>query len=78
LYSIVTLLAHALYPDGQLPVRATAWYPKAQATFADALASVRRRIWEKGRFSTSAHDPDLVEMPKAEFDHLIDTVCYAH
>jgi hypothetical protein len=72
------LLAHALYPDGQLPIRMTAWYPKAQATFADALAGVRRQIWEKGSFSTSAHNPDLVEIPKVEFEHLINTVCYAH
>ena len=78
LYSIGTLLAHALYPDGQLPVRATAWDPKAQATFADALASVRRQIWEHGSFSTSAQPPDLIEIPKAEFDRLIDPVCYAH
>lgn len=26
-YAIVTLLAHARYPCGQLPVRAMAWYP---------------------------------------------------
>jgi hypothetical protein len=32
LYSLVVLLGHALHPDGQVPVRQTAWYPKTQAT----------------------------------------------
>ena len=42
LYSVVALLAHALHPDGQIPLQRTAWYNKSQATFADVLAAVRR------------------------------------
>src|SRR5881396_375304 len=45
LYSLVVLLAHALHPDGQVPVQQAAWYPKTQATFSDVLASVRRHLW---------------------------------
>jgi hypothetical protein len=78
LYSLVTLLAHALYPHGQLPVHATAWYAKSQATFADALAAVRRHLWGADSYSTSAHAPDLVEIPKAELDRLLYAVCYTH
>src|SRR4029453_12821345 len=40
----VTPLAQALYPDGSLPVQATAWDAKSQATFPDALAAVRRHL----------------------------------
>jgi hypothetical protein len=42
LYSVVALLAHALHPDGEIPIHTTAWYHKSQATFADVLAAVRR------------------------------------
>jgi hypothetical protein len=44
LFSLVVLMAHALHPD-QLPTRQAAWYPKAEPTFVDALASVHRHLW---------------------------------
>jgi hypothetical protein len=78
LYSLVTLLAHAFYPNGQLPFQATAWYAKSQATFADALAAVRRHLWSVDGYSTSAQASDLVEIPKAELERLLYAVCYSH
>jgi hypothetical protein len=78
LYSLVTLLAHALYPNGHLPVHATAWYAQAQATFAEALAAVRWHLGGADGYSTSAHAPDLVEIPKAELERLLYAVCYTH
>jgi hypothetical protein len=78
LYSIVTLLTHALYPGGQLPVRTTAWYPKRQATFADALATVRHHLWNVESFSTSPYDTDIVKIPKVTLERLMNTVCYTH
>lgn len=41
LFSLVTVLAHALH-GARLPTRSSAWYAKPEATFADALAVVRR------------------------------------
>jgi hypothetical protein len=78
LYSVVTLLAHALHPDGKGPVQRAAWYPKAHATFADGLAVVRGHLWGNFSYSTSEHAPDLVGIPKAELSRLIQAVCYAH
>ena len=46
LFSLVVLLAHALHPD-HLPTRHAAWYLKAEPTFVDALAAVRRHLWEQ-------------------------------
>jgi hypothetical protein len=46
LFSLVVLMAHALHPD-HLPTRQAAWYPKAEPTFVDALATVRRHLWEQ-------------------------------
>ena len=78
LYSIVALLAHNLYLDGRLTVRKSAWYVKEQATFSDALASVRRRLWEAEYFSTSASDTDRVEIPRVYLQCLIQSACYTH
>jgi DDE superfamily endonuclease len=78
LYSVVALLAHALHPDGKIPVHRTAWYQKSQATFSDVLAVVRRHFWGTRSYSTSAHDPDLVEIPWADLSRLTQAVCYAH
>ena len=43
LFSLVVLMAHALHSD-HLPTRQAAWYPKAEPTFVDALAVVRRHL----------------------------------
>jgi hypothetical protein len=46
LYAIVTLTAQLLIDKGATCVRNTAWYRKARPTFADAIALVRRHVWE--------------------------------
>ena len=43
MFSLVVLMAHALHPH-RLPTRQTAWYSKAEPTFVDALAAVRRHL----------------------------------
>jgi hypothetical protein len=78
LYSVVTLLAHALHPEGKVPVQRTAWYAKSYATFADVLAAVRHHLWGDFTFSTSTHDADLVEIPRSELSRLAQAVCYAY
>ena len=45
LFSLVTGLALPRSEDTQLPVPATAWYHKAEPTFADCLAWVRGHRW---------------------------------
>lgn len=78
LYSLVTLLAHALYLDGHLAVRQSAWYAKEQATFSDALAAVRQHLWEVEYFSTSASDGDRLEISRAYLQRLMQSACYTH
>jgi hypothetical protein len=77
LYSIITLAAAHLIGDQPAPVRATAWYPTQQATFADAIALVRRALWRAGPFSTSSTPPEAVKIPRALFERLTETLCYA-
>jgi hypothetical protein len=78
LYSVVALLAHALHPDGKVPVQRTAWYAKSHATFADVLAAVRQHIWGTFSYSPSAHAPDLVRIPRSDLLRLAQAVCYTH
>ena len=78
LYSMVALLAHDLYQDGRLAVRQSAWYAKQQATFSDALASVRHHLWEVEYFSTSTPDAELIEVPRLYLQGLMQSVCYTH
>jgi hypothetical protein len=44
LYSMVTLPAHALHPDGKVLVQRAAWNAKPHATLTDALAAVRHHV----------------------------------
>ncbi len=78
LYSVVTLLAHALPPEGKVPVQRAAWYPKTHATCAEVLATVRHHVWSDLGYSTSADAPDLVEIPRPELSRLVQAACYAH
>jgi hypothetical protein len=75
LYSLVALFGHALYPTGAIPFQPTAWYRKQQATFGDVLASVRRALWGNFSYSTSAHDPDLLLIPRSDLSRLAYAVC---
>ncbi|MDP9363744.1 MAG: transposase [Chloroflexota bacterium] len=76
LFSVVTLLAHPhMAAAGR--ARRAAWYPKPRPTFADALASIRRRLWEPEAFRTSPRAGDIVEVPRAVMERLTDALCYA-
>jgi hypothetical protein len=78
LYSVTALLAHTLYPDGKIPVQTTAWYAKSHATFADVLAAVRHHLWGTCSYSTSAHAPDLLSIPRSDLSRPAQAVCYSH
>jgi len=58
-------------------VRSTAWYHKTHPTFSDAIALVRRQLWEHIHCSTSQQETEMIKMPRTLFDRFIDAVCYA-
>jgi hypothetical protein len=76
LFSLVTLLAHSHFTTAQ-PLRSTAWYDKRLPTFVDAVALVRRTLWSASVFPPSPDAPDLVTMPRAFVEQLVDALCYA-
>ena len=75
LFAMVTLLAHTLNEKTACSVRQTAWYRKTKPTFSDALAWVRKHIWQ--HFSTSTPHPDRQKPTAGILQRLIDIVCYA-
>jgi DDE superfamily endonuclease len=76
-YSLVTLAAAHLIGDKSAPVRTTAWYPKPQATFCDTIALVRRSLWRTDHFPISGAQTEVVKIPRALFERLTETLCYA-
>jgi len=77
LFSLVTLLAHPLANQGQLPVRQAAWHVKQWPTFSDALAAVRYSLWYRRDYHLSPTETDVVEIPRSLLSRFIDTLCYA-
>jgi hypothetical protein len=76
LFSLVTLLAHPQMQNPAGAVRQAAWYRKQHPTFADALALVRREIWQHQAFSTSPCAEEMVKVPRTLVATLTETLCY--
>jgi hypothetical protein len=72
LFSIVTLVALRLSQGGPITVQATAWYHKAEPTFADCLALVRRHLWCARYLVNSAAEAECVQFPREAVDLLIN------
>src|SRR5262245_7237246 len=77
LYSIITLTAHLLIEKGATCVRSTAWYGKTRPTFSDAIALVRRHLWEHLHFSMSPQETDMIKVPRALLERFTEALCYA-
>jgi DDE superfamily endonuclease len=74
LFSLVSVLALQLSQDGQIPVPETAWYHKADPTFSDCLALVRRHLWRARYLVNSAPEAEIMQLPREALDLLIQGV----
>jgi hypothetical protein len=72
LFSLVTLLALRLCPEGRIPVEGSAWYRKPEATFVDCLAVVRQQIGRARYLVNSAPQADFVQLPQEAFECLLN------
>jgi len=77
LFSLVTLLAHALLAHQPLIPRTAAWYAKPLPTFADALALVRQHLWASLIFQMSAPQAEMIKVPRLLLERFNDLLCYA-
>jgi hypothetical protein len=76
LFSIITLLADSLQKKAGLQMAVTAWYKKEKPTFSDAIATVRRLLWNSVNISTSDKEEEMIKIPKAllnHFQHVLNT-----
>ena len=77
LYSLVTLIfveharSHAPHP------RCTPWYAKAEPTFSDAIATVRRLLWSETIFGTPSEHDALKILPRHLRRVLLDRLSLA-
>jgi hypothetical protein len=76
LFSLVVLMTKVLHPE-TLPVRQASWYLKDEATFIDALASVRSHLWRSVNHSTSAQGADMFLIPQTALFSLLEAACYS-
>jgi hypothetical protein len=76
LFSLVTIFAYQLLDDHPFPVRQAAWYAKALPTFSDTLAFVRQHLWPASFFAMSSSQGEMVEIPRALFERLVDTLAF--
>jgi hypothetical protein len=66
-----------LIQKGPTVCEAPCGLPKTRPTFSDAIALVRRQLWQHLHFSTSYQETDMIQIPRALFERFIDPVCYA-
>ena len=83
LFSLVTLLAHPHMEKATLPqaTRQAAWYKKAQPTFSDAMALVRRHLWQQRfegmeGFCMSDGRNDRQKLPSFWTEQIAEMLCY--
>ncbi len=69
-FSLVPVLALKLSQGGEIPVPGTAWYHKAEPTFADCLICVRRHLWRARYLVNSAAEPEFIQFPREAFERL--------
>jgi hypothetical protein len=77
LFSLVTLWAHQTTQTEPLPIRQTAWYAKELPTFSDALAEVRRQIWQAQHLSISIPEGDIQKISLADLQPWLEALCYS-
>ena len=78
LFSWISLAAHILRKERLATPRSAAWYAKPLPTFADAIALVRRDLWQASEnFSMSSGQPDITKVPAPLFNRLIESLAYA-
>jgi len=71
LFSLVTVLARQVSHGGQIPVEATAWYHKTEATCADCIPLVRQHLWRARYLVHSTPKAECGQLPREAFECLL-------
>jgi hypothetical protein len=71
LFSVVALAARRCHEAGLLTAEQTAWYAKEEPTFSDCLRLIRGRIWQARISGTSESGADVIQLPRAFFEAVV-------
>ncbi len=63
-------------PDSYAKAATPVTHSKPLPTFADALAAVRRALWQSMISNTSKNAADTVKLPRAVLNRLTELACY--
>jgi hypothetical protein len=77
LFSITTLWADSLQKTQPMEVEQTAWYKKKLPTFSDALAAVRKQLWEKRDFCMSTEKDKMIQIPQSWLSSVLNLLIRA-
>ncbi len=77
LFSVVSLILNTHQRRYRVRPPSTAWYVKQDITFSDAITTVRRLLWAKTIFGTSAHNDHIAKLPRPLRTLLLDALSQA-
>jgi len=77
LFSIICLIFAEHTRDHSIKVRNTEWYSKAEPTFSDAIATVRRLFWQKSIFEKASYHNGFKKLPPKLKNLLLDYLSQA-
>ena len=76
-FSLIVLWTTDLFATNQIIPFATAWYDKTELTYSDAIAAVRREIWNHQILSTSPPDRHSSKIPNSIWARMTTALSYA-
>lgn len=77
LFSIICLIFAEHTRTHSVNVRYTEWYSKAEPTFSDAIATVRRLFWQRTIFAKASEHNGFKKLPPKLKTLLLDYLCQA-
>lgn len=77
LFSVISLIYAAHLRDHRPQLQSLSWYAKAEPTFTDALAAVRRLFWEETVLANPAHEAAFAKLPADLKETLLNYLCPA-
>jgi hypothetical protein len=77
LFSVISLIYAAHLRDHRPTLRPLSWYAKEGPTFADALTTVRRLLWEQTVFAGPSERASLAKLPTDLKETLLHCLCSA-
>ncbi|MHC4260257.1 MAG: IS701 family transposase [Planctomycetota bacterium] len=77
LFSIICLVFAKHARVHRIEVRSTNWYTKAEPSFSDAIATVRRLFWQKSVFEEPSHHDGFKKLPPKFKNMLLDYLSQA-